>query len=198
MTEITDNREIFTNVIRELIWNSNDALEEVRNKSSTYSSKSIKDLKITIELNKQTNTLTITDTGEGMEEDVLRNLGSITKYNKRCAKKFPQSDISKFSVCFYFAYLIADKVVVKTKHNDDKGYILEAESNTVTPNSGIVESVKYLQITKKTHKLNLLNHTVFIYINAFALSMSAMTFLISLHLFYVLKVYYWVKIVLLK
>ncbi|WP_283745191.1 molecular chaperone HtpG [Sideroxydans sp. CL21] len=121
------NREIF---LRELISNASDACDKLRfealHNDALYENAS--DLNIRVSFDKAARTLTITDSGIGMNRDeVIANLGTIAKSGTRefftKLSGDQQKDahlIGQFGVGFYSAFIVADKVSVLTRRAGEK------------------------------------------------------------------------------
>ncbi|BFO08691.1 molecular chaperone HtpG [Serratia rubidaea] len=116
------NKEIF---LRELISNASDAADKLRFRALSapelYAGDG--DLRVRLSFDKDKRTLTISDNGIGMSRDeVIENLGTIAKSGTKAFLESIGSDqakdsqlIGQFGVGFYSAFIVADKVTVRTR-----------------------------------------------------------------------------------
>ncbi|CAI6154322.1 MAG: Chaperone protein HtpG [uncultured Sulfurimonas sp.] len=125
------NKEIF---IRELVSNGSDALDKLN--MLVLTDEKYKDVtfspRIDMVADKEAKTLTISDSGIGMdEEDLMNNLGTIAKSGTKAFLENLSGDqkedsnlIGQFGVGFYACFMVADKVVVTTKKaGEDKALV---------------------------------------------------------------------------
>ncbi|AKD37909.1 heat shock protein 90 [Pasteurella multocida subsp. multocida OH4807] len=130
------NKEIF---LRELISNASDAADKLRFKalSAPELYEGDGDLKVRISFDEAKGTLTISDNGIGMTRDqVIDHLGTIAKSGtKEFLSSLGQDQakdsqlIGQFGVGFYSAFIVADKVSVKTRaagESADKAVLWES------------------------------------------------------------------------
>ena len=116
------NKEIF---LRELVSNANDAIDKLRfeSLSNTDLASVTEELRIRIDVDKDANTVTITDNGIGMtREEAISHLGTIAKSGTAQFldsltgdQKQDSQLIGQFGVGFYSTFIVADKVVVESR-----------------------------------------------------------------------------------
>lgn len=116
------NKEIF---LRELISNASDAADKLRFRalSSPELYEGDGELRVRVSVDKEKRTLTLSDNGIGMRRDeVIENLGTIAKSGTKAFLESLGSDqakdsqlIGQFGVGFYSAFIVADKVTVRTR-----------------------------------------------------------------------------------
>ena len=133
INSIYTHKEIF---LRELISNASDAIDKLYFRSLTDTSISIgrEDYAIWLTADKDARTLTISDNGCGMsKEELENNLGTIAKSGsfdfKRDNDQTENVDIiGQFGVGFYSAFMVADKIAVKSKqYGENTASIWESE-----------------------------------------------------------------------
>ncbi len=134
INSIYTHKEIF---LREIISNSSDAIDKLYFRSLTDNSIGIKpdEFAINISLDKENRTITVSDNGCGMtKEELDSNLGTIAKSGSSTFKQENKetdenvSIIGQFGVGFYSAFMVSDKVTVRTRSVDsDSGYEWQSE-----------------------------------------------------------------------
>jgi molecular chaperone HtpG len=131
------NKEIF---LRELISNASDAADKLRFRALSNASlyEGDGELRVRVSFDKENRTLTIADNGIGMTRDeVIDHLGTIAKSGTKAFLESMGSDqakdsqlIGQFGVGFYSAFIVADKVTVRTRAagaSADQGVFWESE-----------------------------------------------------------------------
>ncbi|MER7667200.1 molecular chaperone HtpG [Kitasatospora sp. NPDC096128] len=134
---IYSNKDIF---LRELISNASDALDKLRMESLTDTDleADTSDLHITLEVDKAARTLTVRDNGIGMtREDVVDLIGTIAKSGTASLlakiKEAKDADaaqnlIGQFGVGFYSAFMVADRVALRTRRaGTEQGTVWESD-----------------------------------------------------------------------
>lgn len=145
------SREI---AIRELVSNASDALDKMRFVSLTDEQfREPGPLEVVIEANEERNELIIRDNGIGMtEEELVANLGTIARsgsgeflkaVTNEGKSKPDLSLIGQFGVGFYSAFMLADRVTVRTRsHKEETGWEWESDGTgtfSVTPVTGAID-----------------------------------------------------------
>jgi len=120
INSIYTHKEIF---LRELISNASDAIDKLHYKSLSDSSLGVNkdDLKITVIIDRDARTVTVSDNGIGMTADEMeKNLGYIAhsgtlEFRKSVEEGGDSQAIGQFGVGFYSAFMVSDKVTVISK-----------------------------------------------------------------------------------
>ncbi|KAI6220656.1 HATPase-c domain-containing protein [Aphelenchoides fujianensis] len=128
--------------LQSLLWNAATALDKIRllSLSDPYELSTNSELTIRITVDSEHRKLTIRDTGVGLTRQDLVTLGGdpnqwwlprMWKAVKNfCGVVTPVRDlIGLFGVRFYSAFAVADRVIVKTKHNGDEQYVMLVSSS---------------------------------------------------------------------
>ena len=130
INSIYTHKEIF---LREIISNASDAIDKLCYISLTDDKVGLKreDFQITLTIDKENRTLTVSDNGIGMDESdlennlgVIANSGSLQFKGELEGKETTDTDIiGQFGVGFYSAFMVADEITVITKkYGCDQAY----------------------------------------------------------------------------
>ncbi|MBH2876440.1 molecular chaperone HtpG [Serratia marcescens] len=151
------NKEIF---LRELISNASDAADKLRFRALSAPELYAGDgeLRVRLSFDKEQRTLTIADNGIGMRrEEVIENLGTIAKSGTKAFLESIGSDQAKDSqligqcgVGFYSAFIVADKVTVRTRAAgaaDDEGVFWESAGEGDYTIADITKETRGTEIT---------------------------------------------------
>jgi len=125
------NKEVF---LRELISNSSDAMDKLRFIALQHPEISTSDLEIRVEVDTEAKTLSISDKGVGMtKKDLIEKLGTVaksgtTQFIEAIASGASMNLIGQFGVGFYSSFLVSDKVIVASKHEEDEQYLWTSQA----------------------------------------------------------------------
>ncbi|MBE6141563.1 MAG: molecular chaperone HtpG [Erysipelotrichaceae bacterium] len=162
INSIYSNNEIF---LRELISNASDAIDKYKYASLTSDGKiPLVDPEIRISLDKKNRTITISDNGIGMNKDeLINNLGTIARSGskdfvnkiKEAKEKQDLDIIGQFGVGFYSAFMVANKIEVRTKAYNEQAYLFASEGEDsysieeISKDSNGTEITLYLKKSSK-------------------------------------------------
>ena len=130
---IYTHKEIF---LREIISNASDAIDKLCYLSLTDENVGLKreDFAITLSVDKENRTLTVSDNGIGMDADELENnLGVIAssgtyQFRQGLDKEAEADVIGQFGVGFYSAFMVADHItVISRKYGQEQAYRWESD-----------------------------------------------------------------------
>ena len=151
------NQEIF---LRELISNASDAIDKLRFASLADESllEGQGDYQITVDVDKEANTITLSDNGIGMNRDeVIEHLGTIAKSGTAAFMENLTGDqqkdsqlIGQFGVGFYSAFIVADRVEVHTRKAGeaaDQGVLWESHGEAEFSVEAVDKSDRGTRIT---------------------------------------------------
>ncbi len=135
INSLYSDKDIF---LRELISNASDACDKLRYEALTNGAliEGDSDLKLRLSVDKEAGTITIADNGIGMNrDDLVDNLGTIAKSGTEAFRKVLESGedksvalIGQFGVGFYSAFMVADRVEVRSrKAGETEGWIWSSE-----------------------------------------------------------------------
>ena len=139
---IYTHKEIF---LREIISNASDAIDKLCYLSLTDENVGLKreDFAITLSVDKENRTLTVSDNGIGMDADELENnLGVIAssgtyQFRQGLDKEAEADVIGQFGVGFYSAFMVADHItVISRKYGQEQAYRWDSdglEGYTIEP-----------------------------------------------------------------
>ena len=142
INSIYTHKEIF---LREIVSNASDAIDKLCYLSLTDENVGLKreDFAITLSVDKENRTLTVSDNGIGMDADELENnLGVIAssgtyQFRQGLDKEAEADVIGQFGVGFYSAFMVADHItVISRKYGQEQAYRWESdglEGYTIEP-----------------------------------------------------------------
>ncbi|SPX11545.1 chaperone (heat shock protein) [Escherichia coli] len=148
------NKEIF---LRELISNASDAADKLRFRALSNPDlyEGDGELRVRVSFDKDKRTLTISDNGVGMTARSDDHLGTIAKSGTKSFLESLGSDqakdsqlIGQFGVGFYSAFIVADKVTVRTRAAGEKPEMASSGNRLAKVNTPLPTSPKKIVVLK--------------------------------------------------